>query len=299
MCRGLSRCKQIVAKAVQHPGYVYVLVSPRSEYIKIGGTDHPPMKRLRQINITEPYRSLGPWTLFDFRQVTEWRKVEHHLHYAFRSRLVADIEGQKELFSLQPQQAKRKLEALDPGLLVKKPVVDRMFQDTELSTYLLRLFASTGLMNWLDVQGAWTFALFPGTGRGRYFTINIGPHEVAYTSLARGWPTPTHAIVMDRLIYDFPVVKRWVANHEGNFRDDAYSSALPRSVSVCFGGSFQDATTFLSLDGVRRALIAYWSEGLIGLKERQVASVFARYHNWNAVAEIRARMIQEQVKAAG
>ena len=45
------------------------------------------------------------------------------------------------------------------------------------------------------------------------------------------------------------------------------------------------------LDGVRRALIAYWAEGLTGLNERGALTMFSRFHNWNAVAEIRDRLI--------
>jgi hypothetical protein len=77
----------------------------------------------------------------------------------------------------------------------------------------------------------------------------------------------------------------------GDFHDDSYASALPRSVSVNFKASFDGAMNFLKLDGVRRALIAYWAEALIGLQERGSSSMFARYHNWNAVAEIRGRLI--------
>jgi hypothetical protein len=95
---------------------------------------------------------------------------------------------------------------------------------------------------------------------------------------------------MDRLIHDFPKVRRWVKKRGGGFRDGLYASALPRSVSVGFVSSFDDALEFLDLEGVRRALIAYWSENLTGLKERGVGSVFSRYHNWNAVAALRRRI---------
>jgi len=40
------------------------------------------------------------------------------------------------------------------------------------------------------------------------------------------------------------------------------------------------------LDGVRRALLAYWSEALTGLRERGSLSLYARHHNYNAVAKI-------------
>lgn len=205
-----------------------------------------------------------------------------------------DVAGQKELFRVPPQTASEKLEELaklHPGLIVARPKIDRMFQDETFATYMQRLFAFTGLLNWLDIQGAWTLSLFPSTGWGRYFTLNIGRHEVAFaTTASKQTGGPIHSIVMDRLIYDFPEVRAWVLARRGALRDDVYASALPRSVAVQFSGSFQDALGFLRLDGVRRALIAYWSEGLIQLKERGIASIFARFHNWNAVAELRRRL---------
>ena len=42
-------------------GYVYVLQSARCDCIKIGGTDYPPLKRIKEINATEPYKSFGKW----------------------------------------------------------------------------------------------------------------------------------------------------------------------------------------------------------------------------------------------
>ncbi len=271
-------------------GHVYVLTSPNTEFIKIGGTNFPPMKRLREINGYDPYRALGPWHLVDFRQVSDWRKVEAHLHYAFRSSLVTEITGQRELFSLKSHVVSASLASLDPEFVIKRPVVDRMFQDAEFSAFVIRIFAFTGLLNWLDIQGAWTFVLFPATGGGRYFTINIGRHEVAFSTLPRRETgLPIHSIVLDRLIYDFSDVIDWLNAHDGGCQDDVYASALARSVSVYFSASFDDAARFLQLVGVRRALIAYWAEALTGLRERGALSFFARYHNWNAVAEINMR----------
>jgi len=65
-----------------------VLVSPINEYVKIGGTDYMPIKRIKEINASDPYKSLGPRSIHDFRQVTNWRKVEYSLHYIFRSKPV-------------------------------------------------------------------------------------------------------------------------------------------------------------------------------------------------------------------
>ncbi len=272
-------------------GHVYILTSPKTDLIKIGGTAHPPLKRIREVNVSSPYRELGPWTLSDFRQVTDWRKVEAHLHFVFRSHFASDVSGANELFRVAPQRVSALLGELDPALIVKRPKIDRMFQDDEFANFILQLFAFTGLLQWIDSQGAWTFVLFPATAGGRYYTVNIGRHEVAYSSLPRGSQGGAHAIVVDRLIYDFPNVRGWIESRSGGFQDDAYSSALPRSVIVYFTGGFAEAQQFLSLTGVRRALIAYWAEALLGINERGVESVFSRFHNWNAVAEIRSRLI--------
>ncbi len=62
-------------------------------------------------------------------------------------------------------------------------------------------------------------------------------------------------------------------------------------ISVNFKADFTGARSFLKLNGVRRALIAYWTEALVSLKERNASSIYAKNHNWNAVAEIRLRLI--------
>jgi hypothetical protein len=277
-------------------GFVYILVSPQTEYIKIGGSDYPPLKRIKEINTIEPYKSLGPWTLGDFRQVNDWRKVEYNLHYTFRSKRVKDIAGQKELFLLSLPEASVQLNKINPEEIINKPKVDRMFHDENLCTCLVKLFQFTGLMRWLDLQGAWTFTLFPGTNGGRYFTINIGPHEVAFSTLNRKSIQSLHMLLMDNLILDFDAVTQWVRNHNGSIKKDAYDKALPRSTSVIFEGDLHSANEFLSLDGVRRSLIAYWTESLITLQEKGVLSPYSKYHNYNAIAELHKKIQRLQGK---
>ncbi len=271
-------------------GHVYILTSHGCEFVKIGGTDFAPLKRIKEINASEPYKSLGPWFLHDFRQVADWRQVEQHLHYSFRSKFTASVTGQRELFAISPVEASRFLEQLDTSTVLRKPQIDRLFQDQEFSCFLAQLFKFTTLLNWLHLQGAWTFSLFTSTSGGRYYTINIGTHEVAFATLPRHWRPSMHMIHMDRLIHDFKTVKNWVKHHNGALVDDAYPSGLHRSTSVFFEGDFHDALEFMKLDGVRRALIAYWTEALIMLQEKEVRSLHARHHHWNAVAELKARI---------
>ena len=281
-----------VASVKNLEGHVYVLVSPTCEYIKIGGTDFAPLKRIREINSCGPYRELGPWSLHDFRQVADWRLVEHALHYTFRSKLVTSISGQKELFSLSPVEASRHLEGIDESLVLRKPKIDRMFQDQDFSNFLIRLFQFTAITNWLDLQGAWTFSLFPSTNGGRYYTINIGSHEVAFATASANARPSVHMIHMDSLIKDFKDVRSWIKKRNGAIEDDNYKSGLERSASVFFEGNFEVALEFLNLNGVRRAIIAYWTEALIGLQEKKTSSVFSRFHNWNAVAELKKRLLE-------
>jgi hypothetical protein len=271
-------------------GHLYVLASPVCEFVKIGGTDHPPLKRIKEINSCEPYKSRGPWSLHDFRQVADWRKVEYALHYTFRSKLVKSIAGQKELFAVSPVEASKQLEQIDDSLVLKKPKIDRMFQDQEFSSFLAKLFRFTGILNWLDFQGAWTLSLFPATNGGRYYTLNIGSHEVAFATAPSSGQLPVQMIHMDRLVHDFKEVLSWVKNRSGDLRDDNYATGLYRSTSVFFKGDFYAALDFLKLNGVRRAIIAYWTEALMELQEKGSISVYSKHHNWNAVAELKKRI---------
>lgn len=271
-------------------GYIYILQSAHCDCIKIGGTDYPPLKRIKEINATEPYKSLGTWTLADFRQVTDWRTAEHNLHYRFRSARNTDIKNQKELFHLSVAEASNALNELNPDEIVYKPKIDRLFQDEAFLSYIVRLFKFTGLVHWIEQQGIWTFALFPSTNGGRYFTLNIGTHEVAFSTLGKKDKPQTNMIVTDSLILDFPEVKKWLKNHNGAINTETYATALPHSASLFFEGSFSDTLELFSLDGVRRALIAYWYETLVKKTEENKVSAYERYHNYNAVARIMERV---------
>ena len=272
-------------------GFVYVLISNNSEHIKIGLTVKPPFMRIREINQSDNYASHGPWELSDFREVYDCSFVERKMHRMFDDRRAKIDTGAEELFSVAPAEARRALESLEPELLVRQEAADRMFVDKDFALYIGKLFAFTGLPAWLNIQGTWTFSLFPSTGGGRYFTINIGRHEVAFSTLSQGVNKfPTHSIVLDKLIYDFDDVQRWLAERSGHFTEDLYKSALPRATSAFFSCEFSEAEKFFMLPGVRRALIAYWTEALIGLRERGSLSLFAKHHNYNAVAQIVERL---------
>ncbi|WP_101774465.1 hypothetical protein [Pasteurella oralis] len=161
-----------------------------------------------------------------------------------------------------------------------------MFNDIEFRYYLENLFIFSGLTNWILYQGLWTLVLFPSTEGGRYFTLNIGPHEVAFTTLNKVNSLSEHMILLDKLILDYDGISHWVRKNNGYVVDSSYKTALPRAVCVYFKGDFKTSLEFLTLDGVRRALIAYWQEALFQLKDTKKQSIYARFHNYNAVIKL-------------
>jgi hypothetical protein len=266
-------------------GFVYILVSPNSNYIKIGGTEKPIAERLRGINGTESYADHGPWELSDFLHVTEWRLVEGGLHRHFQQMNIKDVLGTRELFSVPPHEARTRLRLTDATLRVDHEKTDQLFKHRDVGLFLYKLFQLSGLFGSIDIQGAWTLTLLPKTNGGRWFTLNIGPHEVAFSTRKPIDNKFSHYLVLDRLILEYPETIIWIGKREGEVRDAHYASA-ERAVIVNFQEDFANAERVFNLPGVRRALIAYWAEALADLRQRKTKSVFARYHSYDAVAQL-------------
>ena len=267
-------------------GFVYILVSPNSDYIKIGGTQHPISKRLREINGTTSYAEHGPWDLSDFLHVTDWQLVESGLHRHFRKSHVSDAPGTRELFDVPPHKARTHLRLTDAALRVGHDKTTQLFRDRDLQLFLFKLFQLSGLFGNLDIQGSWTLSILTSTMGGRSFTLNIGSHEVAFSTRNRHGSQPTHYLVLDRLILDYPDTIIWIGKHAGSVAESDYKTARERAVTINFQGTFAGAERLFALPGVRRAMIAYWSESLADLRERAVKSTYARYHSYDAVAEL-------------
>lgn len=266
-------------------GFVYILVSPNSSHIKIGGTERPISERLRGINGTEFYADHGPWELSDFLHVTDWRLVEGAMHKHFAKNNVRNIAGTRELFAIPPHEARTRLRQTDDALRVGHDKTSKIFQNPELGLFLFKLFQLSGLYGSLDMQGAWTLTLLPKTNGGRWFTLNIGPHEVAFSTYKAVDRKFEHYLILDRLILEFPETIIWIGKHGGSVEEAPYASAN-RAVTISFWEDFASAERIFALPGVRRALIAYWAEALADLRERKTKSVYARYHSYDAVSEL-------------
>jgi hypothetical protein len=265
-------------------GFVYVLVSPNSDYIKIGRTERPISERLRGINGGEAYAPHGPWELSDFVHVTDCVVVETALHRHFRDRHVK-MEGTNELFSAAPHEARERLRSISEPLRVDPEKADQLFNNDAVRLYLFRLFQLSGLYGNLDIQGAWTLSVLPQTNGGRWFTVNIGPHEVAFSTRTGTDAKYLHYLVLDRLILEYPKTILWLGQHGGDVEQADYKTA-ERAVSVRFEQDFAKAESFFKRDGVRRAMVAYWADALADLRERNAKSVYARYHSYDAVSQL-------------
>ena len=136
------------------------------------------------VNGGEAYAPRGPWELSDFVHVTDCAVVESALHRHFRDRNV-QVEGTRELFSVAPHEARERLRSISEPLRVDAERTDQLFDNPHVSLFLFRLFQLSGLYGNLDIQGAWTLSVLPQTNGGRWFTLNIGPHEVAFSTRMR------------------------------------------------------------------------------------------------------------------
>jgi hypothetical protein len=127
--------------------------------------------------------------------------------------------------------------------------------------------------------------LLPKTNGGRWFILNIGSHEVAFSTKEATDDKVQHFIVLDRLILEYPETIIWIGKHDGAV-DVAEYVAAERAVVVSFMDSFANAERIFRLPGIRRALIAYWAEALADLRQRKAKSAFARFHSYDAVSKL-------------
>jgi hypothetical protein len=267
-------------------GFVYVLNSPNCPAIKIGGTRVGPTPRLRGINAAGHYVAAGPWTIVDFLQVTDWRTVERNLHSQFAETRFVGESGASELFTISVNEAREALLLVDETYVVQRDKLDVLFERSDVFYLCQSLFRISGIGNWVEHQGGWTFSLFPSTSGGRIFTLSIRNHEVAYATLEGADGKVEIAVVVDRLISDYPESIAWLESAGGGVDCATYATQLDRAVVVWAKLPLQQAHHILGLKGLRRAMTAYWSEALILMSERQSRSLFARHHNYNAVAAL-------------
>ncbi|RYH02711.1 GIY-YIG nuclease family protein [Salipiger sp. IMCC34102] len=275
-----------MTKVKARQGFVYVMSAPGYSGVKIGRSDRAPHFRAKELSADPVYRQHGKWTVVDYRQVEDMFATESALHRRFRSVNEIQYEPARELFRLSKSEAvEALLETAEAGLLGAAPL-GRLRLDRDLVDYLLRLFRETGLSQFMDLQEMWTMSLYPSTASGRYFTLNIDRHEVAFSAPLRGTGKSVHMIYLDPRILDNEMTYEWFDARDGQVSTGDYLSAADAGCSVSWIGTLSDAVTFFDLPMARRAVIAYWYDSLLNLRDRGKRSFFARFHNHNAVQEL-------------
>lgn len=149
-------------------GLMYILTSPNSPYIKIGGTERSLRERLPGINGTVGYAEHGPWDLSDCLEVVDWQLVERRLHAHFSAHRSADIPGVRELFAIPPSEARRILRIIEPEMRIGQlsPPLPH-----ERRGHMLDAMA------WIEAPAEGPdFAAF---GRDRFVQLGIEPHALA------------------------------------------------------------------------------------------------------------------------
>lgn len=142
--------------------------------------------------------------------MTDWRLVEGQMHGHFRTNAVREVTGTRELFSVPPHEARTRLRSTNSLLRIDHERTEQIFSNREVKLFLFRLFELSGLFGNVDIQGAWTLTLLPKTKGGRWFTLNIGSHEVAFSTKSAAQENVQHYIVLDRLILDYPDTIIWI-----------------------------------------------------------------------------------------
>jgi hypothetical protein len=260
--------------------------SPATTAVKIGLSENAPHLRAKALGGSGNYANLGPWEVVDYREVLDMRATEGALHARFAAQR-HDHGCTRELFDVPAEQAVTALRETSEGGLVRGDLVGRMRHDPDLVRYLTTSFRATGLDQFLDCQEMWTLSLYPSTAGGRLFTVNIDRHEVAYAAILPGEGTAVFMLHADILIADIPSeTSNWFEARRGDVIAGAYACGDERGVSLTWECTLSEAGAVFGLPLMRRALVAYWHDALLDLRDRGKRSVFARHHNHNAVQEL-------------
>ena len=277
-------------------GWIYALRSDNSPYVKIGLTTTTPFQRIRELNASSNYGPLGPWQQLHIKQVRDVRAMETAIHRRLSELRVTEIAATRELFLVSPEQARSALDAIPEAELSAPTPINELRLQPDFIACLMRVFETSGLENFKELQEAWTFALFPSTAGGRYFTLNIDRHEVAYSAPARNDDEATlHVLVVDKMAKRDKELKKWLRNHRGGIESVPYSSSWGNAVLLVFECDFDESIGLFQLPEFRRALIAYWYAALLRMKERGTRSLHARRHNYDATSEIFRHLSESRV----
>lgn len=270
-------------------------MSEKTPLIKIGLTGRLPHLRVKELGHQPGYERFAPWQVLDAIEVANTGAAETFLHRSLRDRQVLDHPPATELFEISEAEARACLDTCPAEFLKGEEKLRRLEYDADLKAFLRELLTVSGLHLLKDLQGVWTLSLYPSTVGGRLFTLNIGLHEVAFATAPRAGELPGFSLCVDRLVHRSSDAKRWLRQHDYTGRYSltsmfyskfAYASASPDLAVVNFQAPLAEAQELLAIDGMRRALVAYWFDHLLKFRETGRGNMQSRWHNMNAVRRI-------------
>jgi len=268
-------------------GWIYALTSEAVPLCKIGLTTTSPAQRIREINQSANYGPHGPWKELDVRRVRDVANVEKALHLRLAEQKSNDIPKTRELFRLSREEARAALDSIPAAELTEAVPIHELRIAPDFLDYLMALFQQSGLENFRSLQESWTFSLFPSTAGGRFFTLNIDQHEVAFSQPSpNGGDLVLHRVVVDEMVRRDRTFRRMLRQFGGRISRVGYRSNWGAAVAVDFEVPFGSALSLFEHTAFRRALIAYWYDALLRMQSSQSRSLFARFHNYDAVSEI-------------
>ncbi len=271
-----------------------MLGSDAHTFHKIGLTTTSPAQRIKEINRDSTYGPFGPWYEIDVRKVRSVTQVESSLHRHLRGKRSLSIPRAREVFEVARDEARAALSIIPESDLADSVPIHKLMVEPDFINYLMALFKNSGLENFRDIQESWTFSLFPKTAGGRFFTLNIDRHEVAFAQPLKDSEFRYFSIVVDESVRRDREFKKKLKPLAGTMSKTPYVSNWGSAISVNFAASFDEAARLFEVTAFRRALVGYWYDALLRMRDLGTRSLHAKHHNYGAVSEIFRHMEQRR-----
>ena len=267
-------------------GWVYVLGSETHPAHKIGLTTTSPAQRIKEINRDSIYGPYGPWYELDVRKVRNVNAVETSLHRLLNKKRSLRVPRAREVFEITRDEARAALFSIPEAEFTDSVPIQKLLIEPDFLDFLMALFRCSGLENFRDTQESWTFSLYPSTGGGRDFTLNIDRHEVAYAASTDDPKLQVFSIVVDSSIAASREFRRSVKHLCTDISNAPYQSNWGNAAVVGLVAPFDEAARLLVSSVFRRALVAYWYDALLRMRDQDTRSLHAKRHNYGAVSEV-------------
>ena len=106
-------------------------------------------------------------------------------------------------------------------------------------------------------------------------------------------------MVADELAGRYGGTRAWLRARGGRTHEPSYASAKEGAIVLSWTGPLDDAVGVLDQPGMRRALVAYWYDMLLPMRDQGRRSLHARRHDHNVVSQLFAHIRDQRRMALG